>query len=108
MRRSNRITFWRRSRFIRIRCSLKCWWQRLSQMKIQDAAGWVRVNNPQDIDYQPWDVSVKAVAHYPTVLAMLNDRLDWTTASDKLTYTNRRMSCWQYSDYATWRIPKAT
>jgi hypothetical protein len=48
--------------------------------QIQDAARWVRVNDPYNIDYQPWDVSVKAVAHYPTVLAMLNDRLDWTTA----------------------------
>ena len=48
--------------------------------EIQDAAPWVRVHNPDSIDYQPWDVSVKAVAHYPTVLNMLNDRLDWTTA----------------------------
>ena len=48
--------------------------------EIQDAAPWVRLHNPDSIDYQPWDVSVKAVAHYPTVLSMLNDRLDWTTA----------------------------
>jgi hypothetical protein len=47
---------------------------------IQNAALWVRLHNPDSIDYQPWDVSVKAVAHYPTVLSMLNDRLDWTTA----------------------------
>jgi len=46
---------------------------------IQNAALWVRLHNPDSIDYQPWDVSVKAVAHYPTVLNMLNDRLDWTT-----------------------------
>ena len=48
--------------------------------EIQDAAPWIRVHNPDSIDYQPWDVSVKAVAHYPTVLSMLNDQLDWTTA----------------------------
>jgi hypothetical protein len=48
--------------------------------QIQDAAPWVRVHSPYSIDYRPWDVSVKAVAHYPTVLSMLNDRLDWTTA----------------------------
>ena len=48
--------------------------------QIQDAAPWVRGRNPDSIDYQPWDVSVKAVAHYPTVLSMLNDRMDWTTA----------------------------
>ncbi|HUE24334.1 MAG TPA: DUF3300 domain-containing protein [Bryobacteraceae bacterium] len=36
--------------------------------------------NADDIDTQPWDVSVKAVAHYPTVLYMMADNLDWTTA----------------------------
>ncbi len=35
---------------------------------------------PDDIDTQPWDVSVKAIAHYPTVLYMMADNLDWTTA----------------------------
>jgi Protein of unknown function (DUF3300) len=48
--------------------------------EIQEAARWVPVNDPYNIDYQSWDVSVKAVAHYPTVLAMLNGQLDWTTA----------------------------
>ena len=48
--------------------------------EIQEAAPWIRVHDPDSIDYQPWNVSVKAVAHYPTVLGMLNDRLDWTTA----------------------------
>jgi hypothetical protein len=33
-----------------------------------------------DLDGQDWDVSVKAVAHYPTVIAMMADKLDWTTA----------------------------
>ncbi len=32
-----------------------------------------------NIDLSPWDVSVKAVAHYPTVLSMMADKLDWTT-----------------------------
>ncbi len=48
--------------------------------QIQDAAQWVPARSPYEIDDQPWDVSVKAVAHYPTVLTMLNDRLDWTSA----------------------------
>ena len=50
--------------------------------QIQDAAGWVRrygANN-YGVDDQYWDVSVKAVAHYPTVLFMMNDQLDWTTS----------------------------
>jgi len=29
------------------------------------------------IGAQPWDVSVKAVAHYPEVLAMMDQRYDW-------------------------------
>lgn len=32
------------------------------------------------IDDQPWDVSVKAVAHYPEVLAMLDQKYDWTVS----------------------------
>jgi hypothetical protein len=50
--------------------------------QIQDAAGWVRRYGPNNygVDDQYWDVSVKAVAHYPTVLFMMNDQLDWTTS----------------------------
>ncbi len=32
------------------------------------------------IDDQNWDVSVKSVAHYPTVLKMMVDNEDWTTS----------------------------
>ncbi len=41
------------------------------------------IRGPKDyakIDAQNWDPSVKAVAHYPAVLKMMNDRLDWTQA----------------------------
>jgi uncharacterized membrane protein YgcG len=49
--------------------------------QVDEAARFVRGGaNPDDIDTQPWDVSVKAVAHYPTVLYMMADGLDWTTA----------------------------
>ncbi|MBZ5553757.1 MAG: DUF3300 domain-containing protein [Acidobacteriia bacterium] len=49
--------------------------------QISDAAQWVGSNNdPNYIDSQPWDVSVKAVAHYPSVLYMMRDRIDWTTS----------------------------
>lgn len=44
------------------------------------AARFVRSRGTRDIDDQPWDVSVKSVAHYPPVLNMLADRPDWTTA----------------------------
>jgi uncharacterized membrane protein YgcG len=49
--------------------------------QIDEAARFCRGGaNPDDIDTQPWDVSVKAVAHYPTVLYMMADGLDWATA----------------------------
>ncbi|MGD0200885.1 MAG: DUF3300 domain-containing protein [Bryobacteraceae bacterium] len=49
--------------------------------QIDEAARFLRANaDPGSIDSQPWDVSVKAVAHYPTVLYMMADKLDWTTA----------------------------
>lgn len=49
--------------------------------QIEDAAHFTRrYRDPYAIDGQPWDVSVKAVAHYPSVLNMMADRPDWTTA----------------------------
>jgi len=32
------------------------------------------------IDVQPWDVSVKALAHYPDVLYMMDQKYDWTVS----------------------------
>jgi hypothetical protein len=41
----------------------------------------MRANNDTSaIDDQSWDVSVKAVAHYPSVLNMMSDQIDWTTS----------------------------
>ena len=49
--------------------------------QIDDANRFVRSDsNPADVDGQWWDVSVKSVAHYPQVLEMMADQLDWTTA----------------------------
>lgn len=47
--------------------------------QIVNAAQYVRTNGTVGIDGQYWDVSVKAVAHYPTVLNMMDQRIDWTT-----------------------------
>ena len=33
-----------------------------------------------DIDGQPWDASIKGLLHYPTVLKMMTDQINWTTA----------------------------
>jgi Protein of unknown function (DUF3300) len=48
--------------------------------QIDEAARYVRAYDQDGIDDQPWDVSVRAVAHYPEVLYMMDDKLDWTTA----------------------------
>jgi hypothetical protein len=49
--------------------------------EIDEAARWMRAfNNFDAIDDQPWDVSVKAVTHYPSVLYMMSDQIDWTTS----------------------------
>ena len=45
---------------------------------IDEAARWVRANGAYGIDDQPWDVSVRAVAHYPAVIYMMADKMDWT------------------------------
>ncbi len=48
---------------------------------MDEASRWLRANNdPNEIDSAPWDVSVKAVAHYPSVLYMMSDKIDWTTS----------------------------
>jgi Protein of unknown function (DUF3300) len=48
--------------------------------QIDDAARFVRRNGTDGIDDQSWDVSVKAVAHYPSALNMLADKSEWTAA----------------------------
>jgi hypothetical protein len=35
--------------------------------------------DPNQIDQQPWDASVQAVARYPNVLKWMDDNLNWTT-----------------------------
>jgi hypothetical protein len=49
--------------------------------QIDEASRFVRDDpDANHVDDQPWDVSVKAVAHYPTVLGMMADKVDWTTS----------------------------
>ncbi len=50
--------------------------------QVEQAARWLRGNNNSStgVDNQEWDVSVKSVAHYPQVIYMMSDKLDWTTA----------------------------
>jgi Protein of unknown function (DUF3300) len=48
--------------------------------QIQAAAQYVQANGTDGIDDQYWDVSVKAVAHYPSILNMMDQKIDWTTA----------------------------
>ncbi|MES3035529.1 MAG: DUF3300 domain-containing protein [Gemmatimonadota bacterium] len=48
--------------------------------QVEEAARFVRANGTDDVDDQNWDVSVKAVAHYPSALNMMADKGDWTIA----------------------------
>jgi len=50
--------------------------------QIDQAARWLRSrnNNSSGVDNESWDVAVKSVAHYPQVVYMMSDKLDWTTA----------------------------
>jgi hypothetical protein len=50
--------------------------------QVDQAARWLRShnNNSAGVDNESWDVSVKSVAHYPQVVYMMSDKLDWTTA----------------------------
>jgi hypothetical protein len=49
--------------------------------QIDEAARYVRqYGRGQGVDDQPWDLSVKAVAHYPDVLSMMDQKYDWTVA----------------------------
>jgi hypothetical protein len=49
--------------------------------QIDDAARYVRqYGRAARIEDQPWDVSVKAVAHYPSVLFMMDKKYDWTVS----------------------------
>lgn len=48
--------------------------------QIQDAARYVQRYGRSRVDYQPWDYSVRAVAHYPKVLYMMDQYYDWTVS----------------------------
>jgi len=48
--------------------------------QVEDAARFVRRYGTDAIDDQPWDVSVKAVAHYLSALNMMAEKIDWTAA----------------------------
>jgi hypothetical protein len=49
--------------------------------QIDEAARYVRqYGRSALIDDQPWDVSVKAVAHYPDILFMMDQKYDWTAS----------------------------
>ena len=48
--------------------------------QVEEAARYVRAYGQNGVDDQNWDVSVRAVAHYPTVVGMMADKIDWTTS----------------------------
>lgn len=48
--------------------------------QVEVASRYVRERGSREIDDQNWDISVKAVAHYPPILNMLANQEDWATA----------------------------
>ena len=49
--------------------------------QIDEAARYIRqYGKDAQIDDQPWDISVKAVTHYPEVLFMMDSKYDWTVS----------------------------
>jgi hypothetical protein len=49
--------------------------------QIDEAARYVKLyGTSARIDRQTWDVSVKAVAHYPDILLMMDQKYDWTVS----------------------------
>ena len=48
--------------------------------QVELAAQWLAANPQGDVDSQPWDEAVRAVAHYPPVLEMMSKDLAWTEA----------------------------
>jgi uncharacterized membrane protein YgcG len=48
--------------------------------QIAAAAAYVRLHGTSGLDEMPWDLSVRAVAHYAPVLNLMADGEDWTTA----------------------------
>jgi uncharacterized membrane protein YgcG len=50
--------------------------------QVDQAARWLRGhnNNSAGVDNESWDVAVRSIAHYPQVVYMMSDKLDWTTA----------------------------
>jgi hypothetical protein len=47
--------------------------------EVADAAAWLNsVGDVSSIDEQVWAESVRAIAHYPGVLQMMADNMDWT------------------------------
>jgi len=49
--------------------------------QIDEAARYIgQYGNSAPVDDMPWDVSVRAVAHYPSVLLMMDQKYDWTAS----------------------------
>jgi len=58
------------------------------------------------IDDQPWDVSVKAVAHYPSVIHMMADKIDWTVALGQ-AYVEQPEDVMAAVQFLRWQARKA-
>jgi hypothetical protein len=74
---------------------------------IEEASSFVRrYRDPGAIDDQPWDVSVKAIAHYPSVIHMMADKIDWTIALGQ-AYVEQPEDVMASVQFLRWRAHRA-
>jgi hypothetical protein len=74
--------------------------------EIEEAAELLGRHRNLDIDDQPWDVSVKAVAHYPSVINMMADKIDWTVAIGQ-AYVEQPEDVMAAVQFLRWQAHKA-
>jgi hypothetical protein len=73
---------------------------------VEEASRLVRGYRNLPIDDQPWDVSVKAVAHYPSVIHMMADKIDWTVALGQ-AYVEQPEDVMAAVQFLRWQARKA-
>lgn len=73
---------------------------------VEEASRLLRRYRNLPIDDQPWDVSVKAVAHYPSVIHMMADKIDWTVALGQ-AYVEQPEDVMAAVQFLRWQAHKA-
>jgi hypothetical protein len=73
---------------------------------VEEASRLLRSYRNLPIDDQPWDVSVRAVAHYSSVIHMMADKIDWTVALGQ-AYVEQPQDVMAAVQFLRWQARKA-